>query len=152
MIRAAGFWGGGVSPATAMAPVVGGCGVLRLGGRAAGVMGPRWAPLASLALALSLPEFFTSRSTYSEPIVQILFLGGLCLVIDSLEADGAGARVLAALGGLALGLTLLVRIDGASDIVPVLPYLGILILAHRRRGFPRLAGLAVGAANGPRDG
>ena len=152
MILAAGFWVGGVSTATAMAPVIGGCAVLTFGGLAARLIGPRWAPLASLALALSLPEFFTSRSTYSEPIVQILFLGGLCLVIDSLEADGAGARVLAALGGLALGLTLLVRIDGASDIVPVIPYLGILILGRRRQGFPMLGGLAVGVVYGLADG
>src|SRR5260370_10170860 len=151
MILAAGFWVGGVSTATAMAPVIGGCAVLTFGGLAARLIGPRWAPLASLALALALPEFSTSRSTYSEPIVQILFLGGLCLVIDSLEADGAGARVLAALGGLALGLTLLVRIDGASDIVPVIPYLGILILGRRRQGFPMLGGLAVGLVYGLAD-
>ena len=79
--------------------------------------------MAALVLALSLPEQFTSRSTYSEPLAQILFLGGLCLVIDSLERDGAGARVTAALGGLALGLTVLARIDGLSDILPLVPLL-----------------------------
>ena len=66
--------------------------MLTFGGLAARLAGPRWAPLAALVLALSLPEQFTSRSTYSEPLAQILFLGGLCLVIDSLAADGAGGR------------------------------------------------------------
>jgi hypothetical protein len=152
MVLAAGFWAGGVSLAAAMGPLIGALAVLTFGGLAARLVGPRWAPLASLVLALSLPEFFTSRSTYSEPVVQILFLGGLCLIVDSLETDGAGARVLAALGGLALGLTLLVRIDGASDILPVIPYLGILILGRRRQGFPLLGGLAVGVIYGLVDG
>jgi hypothetical protein len=111
-----------------------------------GAARPRWAPLAALALALSLPEQFTSRFAYSEPLAQILFLGGLCLVIDSLAAEGTTAQVLAALGGLALGLTLLVRIDGASDILPVIPYGGILLLSHRRRqAVALLGGLLAGA-------
>ncbi len=76
----------------ALGPVLGAFGVLTFGGLAARLAGPRWAPLAALILALSLPEQFTSRSTYSEPVVQILFLGGLCLVIDSLGADDGMAR------------------------------------------------------------
>ena len=134
MVLASGFWAGGVTAAVARGPVLGACGVLTFGGLAARLVGPRWAPLAALVLALSLPEVFSSRSTYSEPLAQILFLGGLCLVTDSLDADGLGARVLAALGGLALGLTLLVRIDGASDILPVIPYVGLLLLGSSAAG------------------
>jgi hypothetical protein len=152
MVLAAGFWIGGVGTAVTVTPLLGACAVLTFGGLAARLTGPRWAPLAALALALSLPEQFTSRSAYSEPLAQILFLGGLCLVIDSLEG-GAGARVIAALGGLALGLTLLVRIDGASDILPVIPYGGILLLSHRRRqAVALLGGLLVGALCGAVDG
>jgi hypothetical protein len=99
-----------------------------------------------------MPEQFTSRSTYSEPLAQILFLGGLCLVIDSLGTDGVGARALAALGGLALGLILLVRIDGLSDILPVIPYCGLLLLGRRRQAVPLLAGLLAGALCGAVEG
>src|SRR5690348_92955 len=151
MVLAAGFWIGGMAAAVTVAPLLGACGVLTFGGLAARLTGPRWAPLAALALALSLPEQVTSRSAYSEPLVQILFLGGLCLVIDSLEGR-AGARVIAALGGLALGLTLLVRIDGASDILPVIPYCGILLLSRRRQAVPLLIGLLAGALYGAVDG
>jgi len=151
MVLAAGFWIGGVATALAAAPLLGACAVLTFGGLAARLTGPRWAPLAALALALSLPEQITSRSAYSEPLVQILFLGGLCLVIDSLEG-GAGAKVIAALGGLALGLTLLVRIDGASDILPVIPYCGILLLSRRRQAVPLLGGLLAGALCGAVNG
>ena len=152
MVLAAGYWIGGTAAAVTVAPLLGACGVLTFGGLAARLAGPRWAPLAALALALSLPEQFTSRSAYSEPLAQILFLGGLCLVIDSLTADGRAARVLAALGGLALGLTLLVRIDGASDILPVIPYCGILLLSRRRQAVPLLIGLLAGALCGAVDG
>ena len=152
MVIASGFWVGGISGAVLIAPLLGACGVLTFGGLAARLIGPRWAPLAALVLALSLPEEFTSRSTYSEPLAQIFFLGGLCLVIDSLASDGAAARVIAALGGLALGLTLLVRIDAMSDILLVIPYGGMLLLARRPQAVPLLAGLAAGTAYGAVDG
>jgi hypothetical protein len=151
MVLAAGFWAGGASAAAALAPLLGAGAVLTFGGLAARLAGPRWAPLAALVLALTLPEQYTSRLTLSEPLAQILFLGGLCLVIDSLDATGAGARV-AALGGLALGLTLLVRIDGISDILPVIPYCGLLLLGRRRQAIPLLAGLGAGALCGALDG
>jgi hypothetical protein len=152
MILAAGFWAGGVTTAVAMAPVLGACAVLAFGGLVARLVGPRWAPLAALVLAVSLPEQFTSRSTYSEPLAQILLFGGLCLVIDSLRTDGVAARVAAGLGGLALALTLLVRIDGAGDVLPVIPYCGLLLLGRRRQAFPFLGGLVLGAAYGVVDG
>jgi hypothetical protein len=157
MVLAGFFWAGGLSTAVAANALLGALGVLAFGGLVARLAGPRWAPLAALVLAFSLPEMFTSRQTYSEPLAQLLFLGGLCLVIDSLSADGAGSRllgsrVMAALGGLALGLTLLVRIDGASDILPVIPYIGIAALGRRHQALPLLAGLFVGGVYGAVDG
>jgi hypothetical protein len=152
MLLASAFWTGGVGAAVAMGALFGACAVLTFGGLVARLAGPRWAPLGALVLALALPEQFVSRSTYSEPVAQILFLGGLCLVIDSLRQDGIAARVTAAIGGLALGLTLLVRIDGASDILPLIPYCGILLLGRRRQAFPLIGGLAVGGIYGVVDG
>jgi hypothetical protein len=101
MVLAAGFWIGGVNAAVAMGPILGALAVLTFGGLVARLVGARWAPLAALVLALALPMQFTSRSTYSEPLAAILFLGGLCLVIDCLRCrsfptaafwSGAGAR------------------------------------------------------------
>ncbi len=152
MTLAAGFWAGGVSTAVAMNAVLAACGVLALGGLAARLVGPRWAPLAALILAASLPEQFTARSDFSEPLAQIIFLGGLCLVIDSLAHDGARARWLAALGGLTIGLTLLVRIDGASDLLPLIPYCGLLLLQRRPQAIPLIIGTVVGGGYGAVDG
>ncbi len=152
MLLAAGYWFGGVGAALAAAPLLGACGVLAIGGLAARLVGPRWAPVAALVLALALPEQFTSRSTYSETLAQILFIGGLCLIIDSLGADGAASRVTAGLGGLALGLGVLARIDGLSDILPVIPYCGLLFISRRRLAIPLIGGLALGTGYGLVDG
>jgi hypothetical protein len=152
MALAAGFWTGGTAGAIMIPPLLGACGVLTFGGLAARLIGPRWAPLAALVLALSLPEQYVSRSAFSEPLAQILFLGGLCLVIDALASDGTAARVIAGLGGLALGLTLLVRIDAVSDLLLVIPYGGMLLLARRPQAIPLLGGLAVGMLYGAVEG
>jgi len=152
MVLAAAFWAGGVSAAVLVAPVLGAAAVLTFGGLAARLTGPRWAPLAALALALTLPEQYTSRASFSEPLAQILFLGGLGLVIDSLTAGGVRARVLAGLGGLALGLTVLVRIDGISDILPVVPYAGLLLIRRRPQAIPLIGGLGLGGLAGLADG
>ncbi len=60
--------------------------------------------------------------------------------------------VLAALAGLTLGLTILVRIDGLSDILPAVPFLGVLLAARRRQGIPFGIGLVIGVGYGLADG
>ena len=152
MVLAGGFWIHGATAAAAMAPILGACALLTFGGLVARLVGPRWAPLATLALAVALPLQFTSRSTYSEPLAAILFLGGLCLVVDCLAADGRAGRILAGTAGLALGLTFLVRLDGASDILPVIPFCGLLFVASRSRAVPMIVGFVAGAGYGLLDG
>lgn len=152
MVLAPAFWLGGITAASATGALLGACGVLVFGGLVGRLVGPRWAPLGALILALTLPEMFTSRSTYSEPLTQILFLGGLCLVIDSLTPDGVAKRKIAALAGLAIGLTLLVRIDGASDMLPLIPYFGLLLIGRQRQAWPLIGGTIVGSLYGAVDG
>jgi hypothetical protein len=157
-------------------PLIGGCAVLSFGGLVGRLAGPKWAPAAAAVLALSLPEQYTSRSTFSEPLAQVLLFGGLCLLVDSLvvarrpraahaahaaHAEGhdlpgrgwAGQdMVLAGLAGLALGLTILVRVDGLSDILPAVPFLGLLVAARRRQAAPFGVGLVIGVGYGLADG
>ena len=61
-------------------------------------------------------------------------------------------RVLAALAGLALGLTSLIRIDGLSDILPAVPLLGLMLAARRRQAVPFGLGLLAGVGYGLADG
>ena len=60
--------------------------------------------------------------------------------------------MLAALAGLALGLTILVRVDGLSDILPAVPFLGVLLAARRRQAIPFGVGLVIGVGYGLADG
>ena len=60
--------------------------------------------------------------------------------------------MLAALAGLALGLTIGVRIDGLSDILPAVPFLGVLLAARRRQAVPFGVALVVGVGYGLADG
>ena len=153
MVLGTAYWLGGAFVALSTAPLLGGAGVLTFGGLAARLVGPRWAVPVTLALALSYPEMFTSRSTYSEPLAHLLLLGGMRLRIHS-QRSGAvrAARTLAALAGLALGIPLLVRVDGAADTLPIVPWCGALLLARRPQAVPLIAGFAVGTAYGVIDG
>jgi hypothetical protein len=192
MVLAAGIWAGGVTVAAGMAPVIGACAVLAFGGLAGRLAGARWAPAAALVLALSLPEQYTSRSAFGQPLAQLMLCGGLCLLIDSLVVtsgrhsarpagaaapgwyDLAGSRdwpagsqpvrpaghgghagsavTLAALGGVALGLTALTGAGGLSDLLPVIPFLGVMLVARRVQAIPFGIGLIIGTGYGLADG
>ena len=159
LVLAAAIWLNGINAALLITPVIGGCAVLSFGGLAGRLAGPGWAPAAAAVLALSLPQQYTSRGTFSEPLAQVLLFGGLCLLADSLvinrntKTDWAGQdKVLAALAGLALGLTILVRIDGLSDILPAVPFLGVLLAARRRQAVPFGVALVIGVGYGLADG
>jgi hypothetical protein len=169
-VLAAAIWPGGVPAALLATPLIGACAVLSFGGLAGRLVGARWAPAAAAMLAVSLPEQYTSRSTFSEPLAQVLLFGGLCLLADSLVVAREPYRgpyaqpvtgrsgwpgqdaVLAGLGGLALGLTIFVRIDGLSDILPAVPFLGVMLAARRRQAVPFGIGLVIGVGYGLADG
>jgi hypothetical protein len=92
MLLAGGFWVHGTSGAAALGPVLGGLAVLSFGGLVARLAGPQWAPAGALLLGLTLPQQYTSRSAFSETVIQVLLFGGLSLVIAALRVEGAGVR------------------------------------------------------------
>lgn len=169
MVLSLGYWAGGVKAVLGFGPLLGAGAVFTFGGLAARLVGPRWGWVGALVIGVSLPEEFTSRSTYSEPLSQILLLGGLALWIDSQRTGSESAgksgvlrawrgkwlratNVLALLAGLALGINLLVRIDAPSDILLAVPFCGLLVLQRRRQVVPLIAGLIIGLAYGTVDG
>jgi hypothetical protein len=169
MLLSLGVWAGGVKVALLWGPVLGAAAVFVFGGLAARLIGPRWAPLAALTLAVTIPQQYTSRSTFSEPLAQIMFLGALSLWIDTQRTDRGEAdagrfrthwraharsatHVLAFITGLLFGLTLLVRLDGPSDILLLVPYCGMLVLTRRRQVVPLAVGTAIGLLYGTVDG
>jgi hypothetical protein len=156
IVLAGGGWLGGTAGILAMAPVLGACAILSFGGLTARLIGPRWAPIGALALALTLPVMFVSRSTYSEILALVLLLGGISMMHDVRMDSGRGPmgpiRIRAALAGLALGLIVLVRIDGVRDILPVVVFAGLLVARRRGSGLPLFAGVAAGAGAGLAEG
>lgn len=157
LVLAAGAWLHALPGALVMTPVIGGCAVLSFGGLVGRLVGPRWAPAGALVLAVLLPEQYVSRAPFSEPLVQVLLFGGLCLLIDSLvDRPGYGpgrpgmapAMVSAGLGGLALGLTVLVNIGSLSILLPAFPVLALMFVLRRPQAGPFGVGLFAGVACG----
>jgi hypothetical protein len=147
IVIAAGTWLSGLDGALLMPAVLGGCAVLSFGGVVGRLAGGRWAPVGALVLAVSLPEIYVSRTPFSEPLVQVLLFGGLCMFIDSFGVVGGGLA-LAGLGGLALGLTVLTWIGSLSILLPAFPVLAWLFVARRRQAGPFGIGLFLGIAIG----
>ncbi|MDS1269724.1 hypothetical protein RIF23_05390 [Lipingzhangella sp. LS1_29] len=154
-----GHWLGGIPGMLLTTPVLGALGVLVMAGLTARLVGPRWAPLAALLLALSLPHQWASRATYSEPVAQLLMLGALVLAVDALRTDsGVSSRrtpptrvcalVLGSASGLAFGLGTVVRIDALRDLLPVVLFLGLLLLVRRAPALAMSGGLLVGLGYG----
>ena len=154
LVYAIGHWIAGPAGMVLVPPIVGGLAVLTFGGLTARLVGAGWAPLAAGLLAVTLPEQITARSTYSEPVAQVLLLGALSLAIDAL-ARSAPLRgrwglphALAGAAGFVFGLGLLVRIDALRDLLPVVVFLGICLLARRGQAVPMALGLAAGTCYG----
>jgi hypothetical protein len=145
LVLAGGTWLGGLGGALLMPAVLGGCAVLSFGGLVGRLCGAWWAVAGELVLSVGLPEVYTSRAPFSEPLVQVLLFGGLCLFIDSLVAR---RRALAGLGGLALGLTVLASIASVGVLLPAFPVLALLFAARWPRAGSFGAGLVLGIGTG----
>ena len=187
LLLAGGFWVNGTTAAAALGPILGGLAILAFGGLVGRLTGPQWAPAGALVLALTLPEQYTSRGSFTETAGQVLLFGGLCLVVDALTLGVAGRdpravsvtasqaapdaarevlagprprlvgwytpqRALMALGGLALGLSALVRIGGLVDVLPAIPFAGMLVVGRCRAALAFCLGLAVGVGYALADG
>ena len=169
MLIAGGFWIHGLSAASAMSPIIGALALLTFGGLTGRLAGPQWAPAGALVLGFTLPQQYTSRSAFSETLMQLLLIGGLCLLIDSLTLESMGedtvaamprgwprwltpGRALAALAGLALGLSVLARVDALVYLLPVIPFVGVLLAGHRRPALPFSLGFVAGVGYGLADG
>src|SRR5215471_14219923 len=143
---AAGLWTHGLAGGVARSPLIGALAVLSVGGLTGRLAGPQWAPAGAFLLALTLPESYTSRSAFSEILAQALLFGGLCLVVDSFGPRQS--RILAALGGLALGLRVLVEIGSLVNLLPVILFLGTLLAVRRPQALPFAGGLLAGTGYG----
>jgi hypothetical protein len=169
LLLAAGTWLGGLGGALLMPAVLGGCAVLSFAGLAGRLCGMWWGVAGELVLVICLPEVYASRSPFSEPLVQVLLFGGLCLFLDSLVVrrrgvggsrfmSGGGRHgrpgrfdgelALAGLGGVALGLTVLASIGSLGMLLPAFPVVAALFAARRPQAGPFGGGLIFGIGTG----
>jgi len=157
MTLAGGEWLTGWPGALWMPAIFGGLALLAFGGLAARLIGARWAVPATLAVAVALPIWHTSRSTYSEPLALLLLMAGLCLLADAIKIVSTGgperpAVVAALLGGLLVGACTMVRVDALRELTLLVPVVGWLWLRHRALVRPLSVGLLVGLGYGVVDG
>jgi hypothetical protein len=143
-----GWTGAGWGAMLLVPALIGGCSVLAFGGLVGRLLGARWAPPAALALVLMQPMLLTFRSTYSEPLAQLLLLAALCLLLDAVAGRH---RWLAGLAGLLVGLGLLVRVDAVRDIALLVPVVAWLALRRNVCWWPVALGAVVGTAYGVVD-
>ena len=116
-----------VRGALATPPVFGVLGTLAVFFALRRLFGPAPALLAGLLLGLNVVQVWFARYPVSETMSQcLLFTGMLFLLLW--EEHGSGA--FGALGGIAFGLSLLVRIDSALVLIPILLYM----MVRRLRG------------------
>jgi len=117
----------GVKGALATSPVFGVLGTLAVFFTLRRLFGPAPALLAGLLLAVNIVQVWFARYPVSEPVSQFLVFSAL-LAFARWERSGSAA--LGSLAGAALGLSLLVRIDGALILVPLALYV-LIRRAHR---------------------
>ena len=98
MLLTTGFWTSGTGGGAVIGPLLGGLAVLSFGGLVGRLAGRQWAPAGALVLALTLPEIYTGRDSFSETAVQVLLFGGLSFIVDALTVghDAAGSQQLLA--------------------------------------------------------
>ena len=141
-------WGGGWGAILSVPALFGALALLAFAGLAARLLGARWAPVAAAALGLTQPVLLTARSTYSEPLAQLLLLAALCLLLDAVASRD---RWQATLAGLLVGLGLLVRIDAVRDIALLIPLAGWLAVRRHPGWWPLALGALLGVGYGVAD-
>jgi hypothetical protein len=152
-LYAVGWWLAGWTGLFVTPAVVSGFAILAAGGLAARLVGPRWAPPAALALALTQPMLHAARATFSEPVALLLVLAGGSLAADAFDPWSAGGaprpvrdvRGLAIAAGGALGLAGLVRIDAVREVALVIPICALLWLRRHPAAVPMACSALVGA-------
>ncbi len=144
-IYSLGRWFGGTGTIWWQAPWLTAVGLLAVGLLAAVVIGPRWGPIAAAGVAVSFPVVHTGRSTYSEPLAMVTLGAGLLALVLAARAEQRVVleRHTALVGGLLIGGTALVRIDGLRETILLIPIAALALAREARWARPALIGAAL---------
>jgi hypothetical protein len=129
--------------------LVGALSVASVGALAGRLIGPRWAPLAALVVAVTWPMIHVFQGPYSEPIALLLLTTGLalatCVIGDPrTPVPAQRARWAALTAGLLIGLGQLVRLDAGVEVALLFPVAGWWWMTRRPGALPFAGGLLLG--------
>ncbi|HEY0188601.1 MAG TPA: hypothetical protein VGC67_14015 [Cellulomonas sp.] len=134
-------WAGGDRWVLAGNLVIGAFALIAVYGLARRLLGPVWALVPLIALAVSMPMIAFSRSAYTEPLTMLLIFGGLTMSRSAFETRSWWRHLLA---GSLIGANALARIDGSGAVIGLLLALMLvaaLPIGPRNRARARNAGL-----------
>jgi hypothetical protein len=141
---------GGAGAAFWAPAVLGGLGVLAFGLLAALTVGPRWAPLAAVGLALCFPLLHVNRATYSEPLAVFVLMAAMVALVQAARASRArdvpGARGAAVVAGALVGAGVLVRVDSLREVVLLVPVAALAAAQRQPHARPLAVAAGVSAA------
>ncbi len=140
-------WIGGNRLAQSLPALIGGVALLALFVLAARWMQPWAAAGATIAVAVSLPQAFFSRDTFSEVPVQLFLCAGIALAVRAF--DGDDDRIGPALvAGILLGASVATRVDALIALVAVPLWMSARWIERPRLVSRRVLFLGVGATVG----
>jgi len=143
-------WLGGTRALLAGNLVIGAVALLAVYALGRRIVGPIWALAPMIALSISMPMVAFSRAPYTEPTALALAVGGTLFLWYAIENRHGWLGFLA---GLALGATILARIDGLRIVVGAIAGLGAATLLSVERStrhqLRRLLLMALGGASIP---
>jgi hypothetical protein len=120
---------GGLRVMLAANLVIGGTALLLVYGVARRLMGPIWALVPLVALALSMPMVYFARASYSEPTALAAVFAGLLILWWAFDTRRMSLFVLA---GLCVGVSALARVDGVLTVVAAMLGIGVAASAATR--------------------
>ncbi|GLY28460.1 hypothetical protein [Kineosporia sp. NBRC 101731] len=159
-----GWWAAGWNGLLIVPAICSALALLGFAGLVTRLLGPRWAVLATLSLAMIQPVLHAARSTYSEPIALLFVAVAAALLVDAVVAgnplrangfaipgvhgtdDPRAGRWLGLAAGLAFGLAGLFRVDGLREVSLLLPVVAVLALRRHPAARPLVTGALGGTA------
>lgn len=110
-------------------PIFGGAAILALFAFARLLVRDRWAVVAAIAFAATLPLMYFSRDNYTEPMATTFIFASLALTVTAWQKK---ASLLFAAAGFVAGAGMLVRFDSVMPMIGIaLTFILLLVLAKR---------------------
>lgn len=137
-LTAVGGWVGGTTGVMMANLVIGAVGLIAVYVLAREVMSPIGALVPALSVSLTMSHIWLSRAAYTEPLAMLLLVVSVAWAWRGIKESRAGPVLMA---GVASGLVVFARIDGAAYAAGVLIGTAVAIVGTRRWSLARRGGI-----------